>query len=131
MAQTKLSPSSAVSTPAESTSVPTAKKRAAKKKKPSMSKTRTDIITAMMSDTIEGDLTSRAQAERILDSAINAIVKFINEDERVFINHFGTFQRVTVKGRKLKTPDGKSMVTKNKVKISFKASKMIMQDLNS
>ena len=106
------------------------KKAKAKYKPKSPAKTKTDIIEVMMTDTIEGDLTSQAQAERILNSALNAIIKFAADGERVFISNFGTFKLVPVKSRKLVTPQGNDMVTKAKNRITFEASKSFKETVN-
>lgn len=108
---------------------PKTKTKKAKPKSPA--KTRTDIVNAMLDDAIEGDLTSRAQAERILDSALNAIIKFTIDGDRVFINHFGTFRRIERKGRAYRTPDVGKTVAETKDKITFTPSKSVKQNINS
>ena len=107
-----------------------AKKAKAKYKPKSPAKTKTDIIEVMMTDTIEGDLTSKAQAERILNSAFNAIIKFAADGDRVFVNNFGTFRCVQNKRQKFRTPDGNSVVVKDKNRITFEASKSFKETVN-
>lgn len=107
------------------------KKAKARYKAKSPAKTKTDIINAMIDDAIEGDLFSRAQAERILNSALNAIIKFTADGERVFVSNFGTFRRVPIKRRGFTMPNGDNVDVKPKSKITFEASKLFKETINS
>lgn len=110
---------------------PRTKKAKPKYKAKSPAKTKADIISMIMTDTVEGDLYSRAQAERILNSVFDTIVKFTADGNRVFINNFGTFRCVSTKSRNVKTPNGDDMITEPRNKITFEPTKSFKKNINS
>lgn len=95
-----------------------------------MAISKSDLVDAIIADSKEKDVVSKAQMERIVNSVFDKIIECAEKGEPVIITKFGTFKLTERKGREYKTPKGDIITTDASKKLSFKCSKSLSGKFN-
>lgn len=88
-----------------------------------------DIVNDVYANAREGDLTSKAQADRIISAAFESLGKHLHNGERVSIFKLGSFVCVTRSARTYRTPQGGTVEKGETKRIKFKPSSFITTDM--
>jgi nucleoid DNA-binding protein len=95
-----------------------------------MAISKSDLIDAIITDSKDKDVASRAQIERIVNSVFDKITDYTEKGESVIITKFGTFKLSDRKGREYKTPKGEVITKPASKKLTFKSSKSLNEKFN-
>ena len=92
--------------------------------------TKADLVGAIMADNNGKNVASKAQVEQIVDLVFDNIVKLTNSGDKLFIHQFGVFNKMTVKARAYKTPNGEVGDKPAYDKLAFKPSTFVTKSFN-
>lgn len=107
-----------------------AKKSKTKKTSAKTRATKVDLINAVMADAKDGDVVSKAQVERIVNSVFDNIVKLVDSNDNLCIYQFGVFRKTRQKARSFTTPRGDIVEKPDCDRLTFKVSSAVTKSLN-